>query len=88
MMAKNGSTFRAAVWDPVMILGQIVAMQTLYYAVLSLLVLIAALITRTTVSLDLIFNVNAMHRDQLMGWLIVFSQIISGAVGCVAPAHI
>ena len=49
------ASFRYYVWDPWLLLLQMLTLQCIYYSILSILVVLAAHAVDTTISLDLIF---------------------------------
>ncbi|KAI1430785.1 integral membrane protein S linking to the trans Golgi network-domain-containing protein [Xylaria sp. CBS 124048] len=57
---------------PLRILGQIAALQTIYYAVALVLMLFTALVMGVPFSLDLIFGWASLRGDNTQGWLLGF----------------
>ena len=56
------SGFRSSVWDPALILGQIVFMQCFFYVSLGILFVAASIFTETQKSLDQLFNFHVRTR--------------------------
>lgn len=63
---------------PLKILGQIVALQGLYYAVALVLMLFTVLVTGMGFALDLVFGWEAVRGDTTQGWLMGFVWMIDG----------
>ncbi|KAI8991114.1 integral membrane protein S linking to the trans Golgi network-domain-containing protein, partial [Mycotypha africana] len=71
------SSFRATKWDPIYILSQIFALQSLSYILFSLLLSIALLLLGTAdTSLDLIFDDAEIRTDTGFGWSLIILWIV------------
>ena len=65
---------------PLKILGQIAAIQALYYGCALFLMLFTTLVAGTTFSLDLVFGWNAVRGDTTQGWLMAFVWVLDGGL--------
>ncbi|KAI8146647.1 integral membrane protein S linking to the trans Golgi network-domain-containing protein [Fennellomyces sp. T-0311] len=74
------SSFRAAGWDPILIIAQIISVQTLYYIFISLLLLIALALTGTELSLDAILDDSEIRTDTVFGWTLALVWVVNGAI--------
>ena len=82
MASSSGSQFRGTVWDPVLIIAQMLALQSFYYVFFTLFVLFAALVTGSELSLGLVFDARGQRGDTLLAWLVVLGQLCAAALGC------
>ncbi|CAB4374498.1 unnamed protein product [Rhizophagus irregularis] len=74
-------TFRTTVWDPLLIISQIIALQTLYYTSISIITLFTLLITGTDITLDHLLDYREFRADTVLGWTIGFAWIANSVVG-------
>ncbi|KAH8880323.1 hypothetical protein GQ53DRAFT_755140 [Thozetella sp. PMI_491] len=65
---------------PLKILGQIAALQTLYYITAMCLMLFATLVAGNRFTLDLVFGWNAVRGDTTQGWLMGFVWVLDGGL--------
>ncbi|KAF7722152.1 hypothetical protein EC973_003665 [Apophysomyces ossiformis] len=72
------SSFRTSVWDPILIIAQIVSFQSLFYIVLSLLLLIAFALGGTEFTLDSILGDEGIRTDTVSGWALGFIWLLNG----------
>ncbi|CAG8643710.1 12236_t:CDS:10 [Funneliformis mosseae] len=72
---RRNQTFRTTVWDPLLILSQIIALQTLYYTSISLITLFTLLVTGTDITLDHLLDYREFRADTVLGWTIGFAWI-------------
>ena len=63
---------------PLKILGQIAALQGLYYAAAFILMLFTALVSGRKFALDLVFGWQAVRGDTTQGWLSAFVLMLDG----------
>ncbi|KAI1377881.1 integral membrane protein S linking to the trans Golgi network-domain-containing protein [Hypoxylon crocopeplum] len=69
---------------PLRILGQIAALQSIYYAVALILMLFTSLVAGTQFSLDLVFGWANLRGDTTQGWLVGFVWLCCAGVIVVA----
>ncbi|RUS17023.1 hypothetical protein BC937DRAFT_90521 [Endogone sp. FLAS-F59071] len=81
MPPKPSTNFRLTVWDPLLIVSQIIALQALYYFSASLLTLFFLLLTGSEITLDYILNYREIRSDTVMGWTIGLAWLINSVVG-------
>ena len=65
---------------PLKILGQIAALQGLYYFAALVLMVFTALVAGTGFKLDLVFGWSAVRGDTTQGWLMAFLWILDGGL--------
>ncbi len=65
---------------PLKILGQIAALQALYYAAALVLMLFTALVSGRGFALDLVFGWEAVRGDTTQGWLLGFVWVLDGGL--------
>ncbi|KAI2617899.1 integral membrane protein S linking to the trans Golgi network-domain-containing protein [Hypoxylon sp. NC1633] len=69
---------------PLRILGQIAALQSIYYAAALVLMLFTSLVTGTPFGLDLVFGWAELRGDNTQGWLMGFVWLCCAGVVVVA----
>ncbi|KAI7884871.1 hypothetical protein K492DRAFT_234444 [Lichtheimia hyalospora FSU 10163] len=74
------SSFRAKGWDPLLIIAQIVSLQSVYYITISILLLLALALTGDELSLDAILNDNEIRTDTVFGWTLALVWIVNAAI--------
>ncbi|KAI9490201.1 integral membrane protein S linking to the trans Golgi network-domain-containing protein, partial [Zychaea mexicana] len=74
------SSFRATGWDPILIIAQIVSLQSLYYIFISLLLLIALALTGGELSLDAILDDSEIRTDTVFGWTLALVWLVNAAI--------
>ncbi|MDA4133144.1 MAG: SYS1 family protein [Thaumarchaeota archaeon] len=65
---------------PLRILGQIAALQALFYAAALVLMLFTALVAGTSFTLDLVLGWSAVRGDTTQGWLMAFVWVLAGGL--------
>ncbi|KAF9022722.1 hypothetical protein BGZ52_000660 [Haplosporangium bisporale] len=80
-MASNNSSFRATQWDPVLILSQIVCLQSLWYFSISTIVYTLFRFAGAELSLDAILNYHEIRADNAQGMLLGFAWLLNSVVG-------
>lgn len=70
---------------PLRILGQIAALQSIYYAVALVLMLFTSLVSGTRFGLDLVFGWASLRGDTTQGWLLGFIWLCCAGVTSVSP---
>jgi hypothetical protein len=78
---RRNQTFRTTVWDPLLIISQIIALQALYYTSISIITLFTLLITGTDITLDHLLDYREFRIDTVLGWTIGFAWIANSVVG-------
>jgi len=73
--------FRVTVFDPVMLLAQMTAMQCAYYLVAGVIIGLLSWLLHLPPSLGLLFDVHQLRSDTSAGWLAGAALILSGAAG-------
>jgi hypothetical protein len=70
MASRNGSKFRTTVWDPWLILAQIAALQSCYYTILCLVMLLIEALTGQDTALAHILDYRLYRGDNAFGWIL------------------
>ncbi|KAG4222397.1 hypothetical protein PC116_g29129 [Phytophthora cactorum] len=70
---------------PLRILGQIAALQSIYYAAALVLMLFTSLVAGTRFSLDLVFGWAELRGDTTQGWLLGFIWLCCAGAALVSP---
>ncbi|KOB68220.1 SCF apoptosis response protein [Operophtera brumata] len=83
-MKKLKGSFRYTQWDPCLISSQIVAMQSLLYLSLCLLIAIMQDLTDSTRTLDHIFEYHEIHVRDSEGRAVIFAFMLNAVIGAVA----
>jgi len=73
--------FRVTVFDPVMLLAQMTAMQCAYYLVAGVIIGLLSWLLHLPPSLGLLFDAHQLRSDTSAGWLAGAALILSGAAG-------
>ncbi|XP_072800395.1 protein SYS1 homolog isoform X2 [Vicugna pacos] len=79
--------FRSYVWDPLLILSQIVLMQTVYYGSLGLWLALVDGLVRSSPSLDQIFDAEILGFSTPPGRLSTMSFVLN-ALTCCYLGHV
>ncbi|KAI8072366.1 integral membrane protein S linking to the trans Golgi network-domain-containing protein [Gongronella butleri] len=74
------SSFRLSGWDPILITSQMVALQALYYLVLSLLLFIAVNLSGLPMTMDAIFRTESVQPDNVFGWTLGLVWLFTAVV--------
>ncbi|ORX91292.1 hypothetical protein K493DRAFT_286975 [Basidiobolus meristosporus CBS 931.73] len=85
-MAK--STFRATTWDPILIISQIVTLQSLCYLSASLIILIVDGLTGADITLDNLLNFREYRGDTIFGWTLTAGWLANSVFGVFLLLHI
>jgi hypothetical protein len=72
---------------PLKILGQIAALQGVYYATALVLVLFSSLVSGTRFGPDLIFGWSSVRGDTTQGWVMAFLWILDGGLVVYVPPN-
>ncbi|KAI9006943.1 integral membrane protein S linking to the trans Golgi network-domain-containing protein [Hyaloraphidium curvatum] len=75
-------SFRAAGWDPLLIIAQIVGLQAAWYASASVVVLVAEVFSGSPVTLRHLLDFRELRLDSLFGWLLLIAHLSNAALGC------
>ncbi|CAJ0626469.1 12630_t:CDS:2 [Entrophospora sp. SA101] len=78
---RRNKTFRTTVWDPILIVSQIIALQTLYYTSISTIALFTLLISGNDITLDHLFDYREFRTDTVLGWTLGFAWLSNSIVG-------
>ncbi|CAG8505153.1 14565_t:CDS:2 [Acaulospora morrowiae] len=78
---RRNQTFRTTAWDPLLIVSQILALQTLYYTSISIITLFTLLISGNDITLDFLLDYREFRADTVLGWTIGFAWIANSVVG-------
>lgn len=65
---------------PLKILGQIAALQAIFYVAALVLMLFSTLVAGTKFTLDLVLGWSAVRGDTTQGWLVAFLWILDGGL--------
>ncbi|KAF9114031.1 hypothetical protein BGX27_000299 [Mortierella sp. AM989] len=80
-MATTSSSFRATQWDPVLILSQIVCLQTVWYISISVIVFTLFKFSGSDITLDAILNYREIRADNSQGMLLGLAWLLNSVVG-------
>lgn len=81
---KNEGQFRCAIWDPFLIISQIISLQCIHYASLSFWLSTVCLLFGTSRSLDLIFKYQEIHIRDYQGRLMICAFLMNAIIGAIA----
>lgn len=81
---KFSGSFRYTQWDPCLIISQIVAMQSVMYLSLSLLVAIMQDLTGSTRTLDHLFEYHELHIVDNEGRAVILAFVFNAVIGAFA----
>jgi len=70
--------FYTTVWDPRLIIYQIIAVQCLYYILLGLFLFVLDMFIGHTLTLDQIFGYNSLNFHSSRGWAVILSCFATG----------
>lgn len=82
------SGFRSSVWDPVLIIAQIICMQCCYYISLGGWITIVDFIQGTYRSLDQLFGYEVLHFSHAAGKLVMCAFVLNALTGSLALWYI
>ncbi|KAL1914292.1 uncharacterized protein VTP21DRAFT_9030 [Calcarisporiella thermophila] len=80
-MARGTSSFRTTTWDPILIISQIVSLQSLYYVTGTTLILLVLLLMGGELTLDRVLNYEDYRADTVMGWTLSVVWIMNACIG-------
>lgn len=83
-MKKLTGSFRFTQWDPILLISQIVAMQSVMYLSLCLLMAIMQDLTGAARTLDHIFEYHEIHVRDNEGRSIIFAFVLNAVIGAMA----
>ncbi|XP_003701089.1 sys1 golgi trafficking protein [Megachile rotundata] len=76
--------FRKTMWDPILIISQIIAVQTVMYFCLGLWIWVVASLIGTTKSLDYAFHYKEIHVRDFTGQFIIVIFVLNALIGAFA----
>jgi len=79
-----GGSFRSYVWDPPLILSQMVTLQCVYYGSLGLLLAITSFLFGLSPTLSYLFDPSILHLSNKENILLVICHTITAANGSIA----
>ncbi|KAL1115477.1 hypothetical protein AAG570_007507 [Ranatra chinensis] len=82
-MTKYSGQFRNSSWDPVLIISQIVAVQSVFYLALGLWLVALNFLVGTSRSLDHIFKYQEIQVRDVTGKLVIVSFVLNSLTGSV-----
>jgi len=77
------SQFRSDKWDPVLIVGQMAAMQSAFYLIQAVIVLLLEAVMGSDVTLGHILDYKQVTFDNVLGWGVVASHLLASVAGFV-----
>ncbi|KAG0213458.1 hypothetical protein BGX28_004313 [Mortierella sp. GBA30] len=80
-MASTSSSFRATQWDPVLILSQIVCLQSIWYVSVATLIYTFSVFSGADITLDAILNYREIRADNAQGMLLGLAWLLNSVVG-------
>ncbi|KAF9980920.1 hypothetical protein BGZ75_007811, partial [Mortierella antarctica] len=80
-MASTSSSFRATQWDPVLILSQIVCLQSIWYVSVATIIYAFSAFSGADITLDAILNYREIRADNAQGMLLGLAWLLNSAVG-------
>lgn len=80
--------FRSSVWDPVLIISQIITMQSIFYVSLGCWIFITDLIGGTYRSVDQLFSYQILQFKDFHGRLIMAAYVLNALFGAVGLWYI
>lgn len=83
-MKKFTGSFRYTQWDPCLLISQIIAMQSVVYLSLSLLMAVMQDLSGAARTLDHIFEYHEIHVRNVEGRLVIFAFVLNALVGALA----
>uniref|UniRef100_A0A0V0GAI9 Protein SYS1 homolog n=2 Tax=Triatominae TaxID=70999 RepID=A0A0V0GAI9_TRIDM len=83
-MTKLTGQFRNTVWDPILIISQIIAVQSIFYLTLGVWLITLDFIVGASRSLDHIFKYQEIHGRDGIGKLIIISYLLNSLTGAVS----
>ncbi|ODN00391.1 Protein SYS1 [Orchesella cincta] len=80
----GGGQFRVTIWDPFLIVSQIVAVQTFFYFTFCLMLFLGSVLAGSDTALSRIFSYKALSFGDGQGFVTVISYILSALTGSAA----
>ncbi|XP_077286653.1 sys1 golgi trafficking protein [Arctopsyche grandis] len=80
-MKKLTGSFRYTQWDPILLVSQITAMQSVLYVSLGILIAVMQDISSSTRTLDHIFKYHEIHIRNFEGQMVIVAFVINALVG-------
>ncbi|KAK6616858.1 hypothetical protein RUM43_014999 [Polyplax serrata] len=82
-MKKYSGQFRITIWDPILIVSQIVALQAVFYLSLGGILFLMDVLLDSSRSLDHLFKYQEIHVRDLGGKLVIVGFVINALMGSV-----
>uniref|UniRef100_H2YVC1 Protein SYS1 homolog n=1 Tax=Ciona savignyi TaxID=51511 RepID=H2YVC1_CIOSA len=76
--------FRSSVWDPPLILSQMITLQCIYYTTLGIVSAVVMLVARNQPSLHYIFDTNVFQFSGRLNQLVMVSHLLNSLLGALA----
>ncbi|XP_002121739.2 LOW QUALITY PROTEIN: protein SYS1 homolog [Ciona intestinalis] len=76
--------FRSSVWDPPLIVSQMITMQCIYYTTLGLVSALVMLVIHNQPSLHYVFDTDVFHISAKVNQLVLVSHLLNSLLGAVA----
>ncbi|BES87515.1 Integral membrane protein S linking to the trans Golgi network [Nesidiocoris tenuis] len=83
-MSKLSGQFRNTAWDPILIVSQIVAVQSVFYLTLGVWLLALDFVVGTSRSLDHVFKYQEIHSRDSIGKLVIVAFLLNALTGAVS----
>lgn len=80
--------FRSSVWDPVLIVSQILTMQSLFYLCLGVWIFLVDFICGSPRSLDQLFSYKVLQVKEFQGRLIIVAYVLNALTGATGLWYI
>jgi len=80
--------FYGSVWDPKLIISQMLTMQCLFYLFLGMFLWFLDIITENYLTLDQIFLVNAMSFTSVIGLITIASHLLNAIAGSLLLVYV
>ncbi|TPX31553.1 hypothetical protein SmJEL517_g05146 [Synchytrium microbalum] len=79
----TAGSFRKTVFDPILVVAQIVSLQTAYYLSLSFIVFVLETLTGSTATLDHVLNYREIRTDTVLGWALFLANLGNAALAAL-----
>jgi len=83
-----GMKFYSYVWDPRLILSQILTLQCLFYLCLGLLLFVLDSISGHSLTLEQIFSSDSINTHHASGWITIAATLINALFGAVFLVYV
>ncbi|XP_034241977.1 protein SYS1 homolog [Thrips palmi] len=83
-MKKLRGQFRSTIWDPTLILSQILSVQFIFYCCLGLWLLLVNAVSGAYCSLDLLFKYEEIHVQNFGGRAVIAAFVLNSLTGAIA----